>query len=147
MCHDVDPTRVRQTGVTTAMREMCGFTLIEVLIALFIILVGVLAAAPMFLFAVRGNATGADLGSVAAVAVERMEQFRREDYGNLVAGGDLDNDVKDYFDNTDPDYTIRWLIQDNATPTETRTVSVRVMATRVMDGPRREITVSTVRGR
>ena len=128
------------------MRDNGGFTLIEVLVALFIILVGVLAAAPMFITAVRGNATGADLGSVGAVAVERMEQFRREDFDNLVAGGDLDSNVADYSDTSDPEYTIRWLIQDNLLPTETKTISVRVIATRAMDGPRREITITSVRG-
>ena len=39
-----------------------GFTLVEVLIALFLIGIGVLAAAPMFIYAMQGNAVGGDFG-------------------------------------------------------------------------------------
>ena len=55
-----------------------GFSLVEVLVALFLIGLGVLAAAPMFIYAMQGNATGADFGSVGAIAVERWRAGRFE---------------------------------------------------------------------
>ena len=43
------------------MREnTSGFTLVEVVVALFLIGLGVLAAAPMFMFAMQGNAVGGE---------------------------------------------------------------------------------------
>jgi prepilin-type N-terminal cleavage/methylation domain-containing protein len=124
-----------------------GFTLIEVLVAMFLLLVGLVAAAPLFVYAMQGNASGADLGSVGAIAVERLERLRAEPYALLVAGGSLTTDVTGYTDNSEPGYRIRWEIVDNATPTKTKTLSLRVIALRNLPGVRREITVTTLRGK
>lgn len=131
------------------MRPACssGFTLVEVLVALFILGVGVLAVAPMFVYAMRCGAVGADLGSVGAIAVERMERLRAEDYLDLAAGGSLAADVAGYSDLTDPDFVVRWRIQDNVTPPATKTLSVRVTANRRVLGLPKSVTLTTLRGR
>jgi type IV pilus assembly protein PilV len=127
-----------------------GFTLVEVLLALFLIAIGVLAAAPMFVYAMQGNAAGADFGTAGAIAVERMEVLRATRYTDLDAGGDLTSDVTaggvDYFDNSNPDYTVRWLIADNVTPADTKTITVRVTARRQVVGQRKGVTLTTLRG-
>ena len=102
-----------------------GFTLLEVLIAVFLIGIGVLAAAPMFVYAMQGNATGADLGSVGAVAVEHMELLRSQDYVSLPAGGSLTAGVTGYTDTSNPEVTVRWLITDNASPIGTKPSTTR----------------------
>jgi len=124
-----------------------GFTLVEVLVALFLIGIGVLAAAPMFIYAMQGNAVGADFGSVGAVAVERMELLRAQDYSALLAGGSLTTSVTNYFDNTDPEVLTRWSITDNTTPPNTKTIQVRVIATRQVVGQQKEVTLTTIRGK
>ena len=43
-----------------------GLSLIEVLVALFLITACLLGAVPMFVYAMQGNAFGADLGSAGA---------------------------------------------------------------------------------
>ena len=45
-----------------------GFTLIEVVMALFLIAVGVIATAPLFVYAAQQNASGGDFGHVGAAA-------------------------------------------------------------------------------
>jgi prepilin-type N-terminal cleavage/methylation domain-containing protein len=124
-----------------------GFSLVEVLIALFLIGIGVLAAAPMFIYAMQGNAVGGDFGTVGAVGVERMEVLRASDYASLVAGGSLTANVTNYFDDTDPEVTVRWSITDNVTPVGTKTITVRVIANRQVVGQRKEITLTTIRGK
>ena len=124
-----------------------GFSLVEVLVALFLIGLGVLAAAPMFIYAMQGNATGADFGSVGAIAVERMEQLRSQTFVNLPAGGSLTVSQTGYSDLTDPDYILRWRITDDATPPTLKTISVRAIAVRQVVGERKEITLTTLRGR
>lgn len=124
-----------------------GFTLVEVLVALFLIGIGVLAAAPMFIYAMEGNAVGADFGWVGAVAVERMEVLRATDYEALVAGGSLTTSVTNYFDSGNPDALVRWSITDNTTPSKSKTITVRVIATRQVVGQRKEITLTTIRGK
>jgi len=118
-----------------------------VLVALFVIALGVLAAAPMFVYAMQGNAAGADFGSVGAIAVERMELLRSQTFGSLTAGGNLASSVTDYSDLSDPQYIVRWRIQDNATPPTTKVITIRAIAVRQVVGQRKEITVTTLRGR
>jgi prepilin-type N-terminal cleavage/methylation domain-containing protein len=124
-----------------------GFTLLEVLVAMFLIGIGVLAAAPMFMYAMQGNAVGGDFGSVGAVAVERMELLRATDYFSLPAGGSLTSDVTNYFDLSNPDVTQRWSITDNTTPAGTKTITVRVIANRQVVGDRKEVTLTMIRGK
>jgi prepilin-type N-terminal cleavage/methylation domain-containing protein len=127
-----------------------GFTLVEVLLALFLIAIGVLAAAPMFVYAMKGNAAGADFGSAGAIAVERMEVLRSTRYTDLDAGGDLNSDATvagvDYFDNSNPEFTVRWLIVDNVAPADTKTITVEVTALRQVVGQRKGVTLTTLRG-
>ena len=124
-----------------------GFTLLEVLVALVLIGVGVLAAAPMFVYAMQGNAVAADFGSVGAIAVERMELLRSQEYGTLAPGGSLTATVNGYSDTSNPDYVVRWQIVDNAVPAGTRAITVRATAVRRVVGARKEITLTTLRGR
>ena len=129
------------------MLDERGFSLVEVLVALFLIALGVLAAAPMFVYAMQGNATGADFGSVGALAVERMEQLRASSFVSLAAGGSLTVSQTGYSDTSDPDYIIRWRITDDATPPSVKTITVRAIAVRQVVGERKEITLTTLRGR
>jgi len=62
-----------------------GFTLVEVLVALFLLALGLLAVAPMFVYATRVAAASADLGTVDARAVHRLEVLRATDFSALVA--------------------------------------------------------------
>jgi prepilin-type N-terminal cleavage/methylation domain-containing protein len=138
---------VRGMSDRETARSSAGFTLIEVLVALVLIGIGVLAAAPMFVYAMQGNAVAADFGSVGAIAVERMELLRSQDYTTLAPGGSLTSSVSGYSDTSNPDYVVRWQIADNAVPSGTRSVTVRAIAVRRVVGARKEITLTTLRGR
>lgn len=129
------------------MRGCEGASLIEVLVALLLIGIGLLAVAPMFVSASRGNATGGDLGTVGAAGVERMEQLRATDYDNLVVGGSLTSDTPGYFDDSRAGLIVRWTVDPNATPPDTRIVTVWASTTTHLSGPRTEVTLTTLRGR
>lgn len=124
-----------------------GSSLLEVLVALFLMLLGALAAAPMFLSATKANAVGADFGEVGAHGVARMEQLRAVDFGALTAGGQLNVNTTGYFDDSDPDYLVRWRVTDNTTPPRTKTIDVRVLATRQVQGQAKEVVLTCLRGR
>ena len=138
---------VRGMSDRETARSSAGFTLIEVLVALVLIGIGVLAAAPMFVYAMQGNAVAADFGSVGAIAVERMELLRSQDYSTLAPGGSLTSSVSGYSDTSNPDYVVRWQIANNAVPSGTRSVTVRAIAVRRVVGARKEITLTTLRGK
>jgi prepilin-type N-terminal cleavage/methylation domain-containing protein len=122
-----------------------GFTLVEVVIALFLMGLGVLAAAPMFMFAMQGNAVGGEKGAASALAVERMELLRSANFSTLTAGGSLTVSLTGYSDTSDPDFDVRWLIANRGTPTNTKTIRVRVVPAGTIPGPSRTVTLSTVR--
>ncbi len=123
-----------------------GFTLVEVLVALFLIGLGVLAAAPMFMYAMQGNAVGGEKGEAGALAVERMEILRAATYSSLTPGGSLTVNTTGYVDTSDPDHTVRWLIETNTVPSGSRIISVRVVPAGTIPGSSREVTLTTIRG-
>lgn len=134
-------------SVVNKKRNQSGFSLVEVMVALFLISIGVLAAAPMFIYAIQGNAVGADFGSAGALAVERMEILRAQSYSTHVAGGNLSSNSTGYFDTGDPDFIVRWTVADNISPSGTKTITVRATALGQRVGLNKQVTLTTVRGR
>ncbi len=124
-----------------------GLTLLELLISLVLLGFGVLAVAPLFVSALTGTATSADLGWVGAYATERMELLRTQDYGTLTVGGSLVADSSGYVDNPEPGILVRWEVVDNsAAVSGTKVVTVRAMSLRQTRGVARGVTLSTIRG-
>ncbi len=124
-----------------------GFSLVEVLLAMALMFVGLMAAAPLFVFAMKETAAGADLGTVGAAAVDRMELLRANDFFSLAAGGSLSSNVSGYSDTSSSQFTVRWVIADNATPATMKTISVRAVASRQTIGLAKEVTLVSLRGR
>ena len=123
-----------------------GFTLVEVVIALFLIAVGVVALAPLFVFAAQENAVGRDMGTIGAEAVHRLEQLRATSWFDLENGGGLDANVSDYFQIVDAGNVVRWLIEDGPDPPgNTRRITVRAIARGATIGQPKDVTIVTVR--
>lgn len=72
------------------MRESNGFTLLEVLIALMILAIGVLAVTTLQLNATKNSAVGDVIAKALTVAETRIELLRSSPPANLVDGGTLD---------------------------------------------------------
>ena len=123
-----------------------GFTLLEVVLALAIMAIGVIATAPLFVYAAKENAGGGDMGSVGALAVERLEQLRGLSYYNLENGGDLQSNVDGFSDLSDPDFDVRWIVADSPNPPAgMKGVVVRTLSNREVIGKAKEVTVATLR--
>ncbi|MCP3980896.1 MAG: prepilin-type N-terminal cleavage/methylation domain-containing protein [bacterium] len=125
-------------------RSTGGFTLVEVMLALFLLALGVLASAPMFVLAMQGNAAADDVGAANALAEQRLELLRTSDYDTLVPGGSLTSNVTGFFDDTNPDFIIRWEIATNATP-PSRALTVQATALRSTIGVAKQSTITTLR--
>lgn len=125
-----------------------GFTLVETLVALFLIGLGLLAIAPMFVYSGRVSAISADLGSLGARAVQRLELLRETKFAALPAGGSLTANVSGYFDASDPDATLRWTIVDDASPATRKTITLRAIATRSTGmGPQKSLQLMTLKAK
>ena len=124
-----------------------GFTLLEVVIALVLIAVGVIATAPLFVFASKENAVGGDMGTIGAAAVRQMEMLRATPYPLLDDGGSLTGDVSGYSDTTSPEVHLRWTIVVNPNPpAPTKLITVRATAVGNTIGKPKSVTMATVRG-
>lgn len=124
-----------------------GFSLIEVLLALFVLGLGLLSVAPLFVHGTRAAAGSADFGKVGAAAVKEMELLRLASYGSLAAGGSLNSNLTSFSDTTDPAVTLRWTIANNATPATVKTINVVAIAKRVVSGPAKQIQLVTKRSK
>ena len=132
-------------GILTMPHSERGFTLVEVLLALLLLFVCVVAAAPMFIFAMKEIAADADMGSVGAAAVDWMEFLRGTDFSSLTAGGGLTSSVTGYSDTSNPRCTVRWQIADNASPATVKTIGVRAIAVRQAIGNVKDTTLLSLR--
>ncbi len=124
-----------------------GFTLIEALVALFILTLVSLSMAQLIGMGLMVDANSEDLTSATALSSNKLEELRSSDYDSLTAGGDLTTDSTGYFDSPDlngdgnPDFTRRWAIADQ---TGGKSIQVRVIANMDILGPEREATMATV---
>jgi prepilin-type N-terminal cleavage/methylation domain-containing protein len=124
-----------------------GFTLVEVLVALFLTGLGLLAIAPLFVYASESSATSADLGVVGAKAVQRLEILRAQGFGTLAAGGSLTSNVAGFSDTTDAAVTVRWTVAHQGSPPARKLITVRARAQRRVVGLEKVVTMTTLRSR
>jgi len=107
--------------IKTAHRktDVQGFTLIEVLIAMVILAVGILALIAMHVASIQGNATAKEMTEASALATDKLEE--------LLAGP-----YKDIKDQTTPEvvdgkYQMTWEITaDQFGTVDTKTVFMKV---------------------
>jgi prepilin-type N-terminal cleavage/methylation domain-containing protein len=129
------------------MKSERGFSLLETMIALLIMLMILLSVAQLFGMSMAVNKAADDITQVTSLASEMMEQLKYRGYDGLTAGGSLTTDVSGYFDSPSVDedaaaeYTRRWLLTDNDTHME---IQVRVIATSESQGTLKETTVTAI---
>ena len=124
-----------------------GFSLLETLVAMFLTMVALLAVAPMFVHAARGNEAGADMGSVGAIALDQGEQLTQLPWRDLEPGGSLTEDVAGYFSATDSEFLIRWTIVVVPNASHSRAITVVAVARDGRVVPRRRAEWTGIRGR
>ena len=98
-----------------------GYTLIEVLIALTIFAVGLLAVAGMQTSAIRMNSTAVKLMYLSTLGMDKIEELSALPYGHplLDSAGNPHLEVLN-------DYTISWTVIDNHPVTNTKKITVTV---------------------
>lgn len=98
-----------------------GYTLIEVLIALTIFAVGLLAVAGMQTSAIRMNSTAGILTNLSTWAMDKIEELAALPYSDplLSSAGNPHQEQLG-------DYTISWTVIDNNPITNTKNITVTV---------------------
>jgi len=136
--HDLPDSLAHAAG------DQSGFSLVESLVALFVISMILTGVAQMIGFTMLAHRVSEDLTAATVLAEDMLEQLKNIDYDILAAGGSVAADTAGFFDTPDvdgngtPDYTRRWQIQDVVSG---KVVSVRVISPLATSGPAKEATM------
>jgi type IV pilus modification protein PilV len=84
-----------------------GFTLVEVLVALVILLVGILGLAPLFVSSPRYNQSSHAVTEASTFAQSKFEELKLANYSDIVTGQD------NIEGSTKTNFTRRWAVTDN----------------------------------
>ena len=104
-----------------------GFSLIEVLIALVVIVIGVMAVSSMMVLAIRLQVLSRDTTLAIGLAEVKLEELRYMDPADpeRTLGGDLNSNVVDHFENANGNlFTVRWKIDPGPINTQDITIGV-----------------------
>ena len=104
------------------LKKENGYTLIEVLIALTIFAVGLLAVAGMQTSAIRMNSTAGKLTNLSTWGMDKIEELSALPYSDTL----LDSAVNPHQEQLG-DYTISWTVIDNNPITNTKNITVTVI--------------------
>ena len=119
-----------------------GFTLIEVLIALAIFSIGILAVASMQLWNVKNNTTGNITTLATLLARAQMEQLKNvADVTTLASGADPNNPI-DENGNAGGIFTRSWVVTNPLGGGATRQIQVTVSWTK--GGPNRSVVLTSI---
>jgi len=104
------------------LKKEDGYTLIEVLIAITIFAVGLLAVAGMQTSAIRMNSTAGKLTNLSTWGMDKIEELLAYPYSHplLDSAGNPHQEVLG-------DYTISWTIIDNNPVSNTKNITVSVI--------------------
>ena len=105
----------------SAKREQSGFTLIECVIAIVLILVGLLAVYSLVVYSVQTQKMSSDLIKANSLARQKVEELRNS---TRAAGGSLTSNTTNYFDAPSSDFFRRWQITSDSIGTQTVSVTV-----------------------
>lgn len=108
-----------------------GFTLIEVMIALVILAVGLLALATMQIVSIRANAFSSEMTYATMLAQSRFEQFRNMAYVDITptGGTPVTEDIPASEQSKGIPYRVQWTVDDNTPTTNMRTINLAVLWT------------------
>ena len=126
-----DKTYTTKTAIRKSKKDE-GFTLIEVLIAISIFAVGLLAVATMQLSAIRVNSTAGQITTRITWAQDKLEQLMALPYSDPLleaAGNPPGNDSTGNTHQLSPTtegYTISWAVTDNTPVPNTKLIAVSV---------------------
>lgn len=84
---DSMPTEMAQDGRTEA-----GFTLVEALVAIVVLVFGLIAITNLMIVAASSNSVANQGTAAATIAAQQLELLKATPYNTLVAGGSVDTD-------------------------------------------------------
>lgn len=101
-----------------------GLTLIECLVAMVVTMVGVLAVFGLVALSVKTESFAFRSMEANNLAVNKIEELK---FSPLTNGGGLTSDISGYSDVSNPNYIVRWQINDGSVGVGTKYVVVQII--------------------
>ena len=108
-------------GIIRKKNRKAGFSLLECVIAIFIVTIGLLAVAALSAVATQGEMFAFNSADASALAASKMEELKA---GTLTNGGSLTSNVSGYSDTPNWYFYRRWQISSGPAGTKQITVVV-----------------------
>lgn len=103
------------------LRDVRGFTLLEVMITMVILAIGLLGLAGLQIMAIKGNSFGQQTTLASTLAQNKLEEMRETTYVSVANGNDTYSDQVNGVT-----YTRQWIVQDDIPQADMKTVRVQV---------------------
>jgi len=114
------------------MRNESGFSLAEVIVALMVAVVGLLALAQLLVVATRAESMARNGALAARLGQDKLDDLMKRNFDTdatmqltPIATDSLAADVANYFDAPAPNVRRRWVVRQG--PSDTRVITMRVM--------------------
>ena len=126
-----------------------GFTLVEALVAIVILVFGLIAVTNLMLVAASSNSVANQATGAATVAAQRLELLKAQPFTSLAVGGDLDSDITNFNQNDDIPGVgrihTRWSVVSISGDAQVYFVAVRSEGTGALSGRRSRAEFTTFR--
>lgn len=129
------------------LRELRGFSLVEVLVSLFLMSIVLLGIAQLILVSIHLQKASEDVTLATVLVEQKLEELKNADFNGLAPGGSINGNQPGYFDMPDVnndgvvDFTRRWEIIDLGVG---KVMRVRVVSQLAAYGPAKESTMSAL---
>ena len=94
-----------------------GFTLVEILVAVFVLVVGILGVISVSTTVINGNAFGKRITTATTLAQDKIEELKGTDYTSITSGGP---------ETQQPIYTRTWTVTTDLPAAGMKTIEVAV---------------------
>jgi prepilin-type N-terminal cleavage/methylation domain-containing protein len=133
-----------RTPISMPLRNREGFTLVEVMIAVFVLTVALLGLISVTIMIIKGNDFSKRMTTATTLAKDKIEEVKKRPYNTVSPGTTTDyRNVDSSAGSTGAYFTRIMTVTDNAPATNMKTVQVEVRWTW---GGTRTVTVRTIIG-
>jgi type IV pilus assembly protein PilV len=112
-----------------------GFTLIEVLIAIFLLVVALVGLASVTVMVIRGNSFSKTMTTATTLAKDKMEKLNNTNFDAIATGGP---------DTPEPNYSRSWTVTDTTVSGQVVMKTITVTVTWPWQGQNRTVSLDTI---